>query len=62
MVMSNGELGDVGLWSDKARNAKGGTVHHHTKNDSAMKKMCCDKMMGEKCDCPGPFTGKKDRK
>ena len=60
MVMSDGELSEVGAWSKKAQNSKGGFVTHEVHDMSGHKKMCCEKMMGEKCGCPGPFTkGKK---
>ena len=64
MVMSDGELSEVGLWSDKAKAAKGGFVGHQVGNVAGMKKICCDKMMGEKCDCePNPtFNGHKEKR
>lgn len=61
MVMCDGELGEVGKWSDQAKKAKGGTVLHQTPDISGHKKMCCDKMMGQKCDCESLMNkGKKD--
>ena len=42
---------DLAKWSRKAQAAKGGTVVHKIPDISKHKKMCCDKYMGEKCDC-----------
>jgi len=45
---------DLAKWKDKALAAKGGTVIHKVPDVSRMKKLCCDKYMGEKCDCDKP--------
>jgi len=42
---------DLAKWSRKAQSAKGGTVVHKIPDISKHKKMCCDKYMGEKCEC-----------
>jgi len=42
---------DLAKWSKKAQAAKGGTVVHKIPDISKHKKMCCDKYMGEKCEC-----------
>ncbi len=51
MVMGKKELADVGKWKDKALNAKGGIILHQNPDVTGHKKMCCDKMMGTKCNC-----------
>jgi len=45
------ETREVGKWKDKALKAKGGTVNHTVPDISGIKKSCCDKQMGEKCNC-----------
>lgn len=42
---------DLAKWKDKALAAKGGTVIHTNPDVSGHKKICCNKMMGEKCKC-----------
>ena len=49
---------DLARWSNKAQAAKGGTVIHRVPDLSKHKKMCCDKMMGEKCDCTNVIRDK----
>jgi hypothetical protein len=42
---------DLAKWKDKALASKGGTVINKVPDVSGHKKMCCDKKMGEKCNC-----------
>ena len=51
MLMCQGELNECGKWKENALKAKGGTVTHKVPDISRHKKICCDKFMGEKCDC-----------
>ena len=50
-LLGKDETREVGKWKDKALSAKGGTVIHKNPDVSGIKKNCCDKMMGEKCNC-----------
>ena len=51
MVMEKRELAEVGKWKDKALKSKGGHVFHLNPDVTGLKKMCCNNMMGQKCDC-----------
>ena len=50
-LLGKEETREVGKWKDKALSAKGGTVNHTVPDISGIKKSCCDKQMGEKCNC-----------
>ena len=54
---------DVVKWCNKSDGCKGGKVLHSIGDVSGIRKICCNKMMGEKCGCePNPTTkGHKER-
>lgn len=51
MSLPKEEVAEVGKWKDNALKAKGGTVIHKNPDVSKIKKNCCNKFMGEKCEC-----------
>ena len=56
-------IDDTAKWQDKAKNSKGGKTLHGVGDVTRVKKMCCNKMMGEKCGCePNPTcSGHKEK-
>ena len=57
--MEKQEIGEVGIWKEKAMKAKGGTVLHRNPDVTDHKKMCCEKFMGMKCNCKTKTEGAK---